>query len=494
MRLGSKYITVLDINDEYIRCAQVKRSSGGWRVWRSAVEKNVSSDENMPYVVRSLLQEIDASPPKNVVISISGRDASIKLFDFPPMDDERLRDVEGIVRYELTAHLPMKIETTYYDYQIIGSDAHRTQILTVAVKRNVLNKILDLLSSADVYPNAVTVSSLVLFNAFAVKEPETIRNGTVGLIVLRDPNGDIVISENGKLAYARSFQIGAGKEQLIREIHNSLDTYLKSRSMENEISGEPMRAIHLLTGDGQLPLGLTGEDLLRMMPGVQWKIRAESDMLILGTFLAGSKLTIPLSRRSLSPVRINLFRQIMQERRIASRSAMKAKLRKLSPTIAIALLTIASGIFWWQSYQAKEKLALLENARLANEKRNAYAVALAKTGEELKERIKYLGWAEDSSPMISYRLYKIAEALPPILWLKEIYTPENKDKKETLSSTSKLYVVGYAHKQDQIEKFIDNLKKCDCFLDVRQESISEILLSGDRVLEFTIGLTSGGVR
>ncbi len=127
MRLGSKYITVLDINDEYIRCAQVLRASGEWRVWRSAVEENVSSDENMPYVVKSLLQEIDAHPPKNMVISISGRDTSIKLFDFPPMDDEKLRDVEGIVRYELMAHLPMKIETTYYDYQVIGSDAHRTQ-------------------------------------------------------------------------------------------------------------------------------------------------------------------------------------------------------------------------------------------------------------------------------------------------------------------------------------------------------------------------------
>jgi hypothetical protein len=96
--------------------------------------------------------------------------------------------------------------------------------------------------------------------------------------------------------------------------------------------------------------------------------------------------------------------------------------------------------------------------------------------------------------MISYRLYEAARSIPDSLWLKEIYIPERqtskKKKRSEQQPASKLYVVGYAHEQYQIEEFLGKLRDCDCFSDVKQENTSEVRLAAERVLEFRIGLTS----
>jgi len=51
-----------------------------------------------------------------------------------------------------------------------------------------------------------------------------------------------------------------------------------------------------------------------------------------------------------------------------------------------------------------------------------------------------------------------------------------------------LYVTGYAKDQHQIEVFLDKLRKCECFANVKQENTSEISVAGERALEFKIGL------
>jgi len=503
MRLSSKSIIALDIRDKYVRCVQVRYSSGKWKVQKSSVKEIPPSEDNedsshqiqTALIIKSLLQEMDIYPPKNVVVSISGKDAAVRMLDLPPLGDRKAKDVEEMIRYELMMHLPVNIEQMGYDYQIVQSSDMGTKILTAGAKRSVLNRLLKLLSLASVYPDALTTSSFMLFNALA--EKEEIGNGRFGLVCLREPDGDAVVCEDGNLTYARSFafQSNGEKEQVIRELHNSFDTYSRLHTSDAE-GGEKssVSVIHLVT-EGDNNLHLTEDDLSRIAPGAQWKLHKAEDDLAFGLALAGSR-----SRAKpgpLSPLRVNLLKQVVRERQAAGRKAMWARVGRMAPAIAIIVLLAISGMLWYQVYRAGGKLQLLEDARQANKQRGDQVSKLIKTEEGLQKQAKYLDWAAEDYPMVSYRLYEIALAIPDSLWLKEVKIPEQQSgrrKREQLQSISKLYVIGYAHEQRQIEEFLGNLRKCDCFSDVKQESTSEARLASEKILEFKIGLTSNPNR
>ena len=118
MRSGNKYIIGLDIHDAYVQCAQIRRSSGKWNVQKSSLKEIPSSEDSedsshhiqTAHIIKSLLQEMDIYPPKNVAVSISGKDAAIRLLNLPPMDDKKAKDVEEMIRYQLMMHLPQILE------------------------------------------------------------------------------------------------------------------------------------------------------------------------------------------------------------------------------------------------------------------------------------------------------------------------------------------------------------------------------------------------
>jgi len=438
---------------------------------------------------------MDIYPPKNVVVSISGKDAAVRLLNLPPLGDRKAKDVEEMIRYELMMHLPVNIEQMGYDYQIVESSDDGTKILTAGAKRSVLNRLLKLLSLAGVYPDAVTTSSFMLFNALA--EKEEIGNDRIGLVCLREPDGDAVVCEDGNLVYARSFafQSSGEKEQVIRELHNSFDTYSRSRTSDAEQEERSsVSVIHLVT-EGDNNLHLTEEDLSHVAPGAQWELHKAEDDLAFGLALAGSRSRAKPARLSL--LRINLLKQVIREKRTAERKATWARVERMAPAIAIIVLLAISGMLWYQVYRAGEKLQILEDARQTNKQRGDQVSKLIKTEEGLQKQAKHLNWAAEDYPAVSYRLYEIALAIPDSLWLKEVKIPEwqpSRKKREQLQPISKLYVIGYANEQRQIEEFLSNLRKCDCFSDVKQESTSEARLASEKMLEFKIGLTSNPVR
>ena len=498
MRLrNDRCITALDIQDRYVKCIQMRYSSHDWEIQKTA-QKEIPTPEDedtsyythIAHAIRSLLQEMDAYPPRNLVTCISGSDAAVRLLSLPPVDDRHMSKLEEMVKYELMMHLPMNVEEMSYDYQVIDRNAERTSILTVAAKRSVIERHLKLLLLAGISPDLVTTSSLSLFNAFAQREPEAMTTGRTGLVCLRDSSGDVVVCQDGRLAYTRSFtfQSSSDKEQLVREIHNSFDTYTKSRSEEN---GNIERVL-IMTEDGELPLNLTVDDLSETVSEASWQVFPMGDDLALGLALSGTR-SCP---KSLSGklIRLNLRRQIAQEERVARKKAMRAKLAHMAPAIAIPILMAISGTLWWQVREVGEKLHSVRQAQELSRKRMGSIKQLNETEKELQKQIDFLDWSGEAYPMVSYRLYQIARTLPDSLWLKEVYISEQKvsrkRKRNSLQPIANLRVVGYAHEQEQIVEFLGALRRYACFSDVKQESTSEVRLSGERILEFQVGLTS----
>ena len=76
------------------------------------------------------------------------------------LGEHKSSEIEGLLKNLLPEYLPMRIEHTYYDYQIIRTDGHSSTLLIVAMKRNVLNGYINMLSSAGIIPVTITISPI----------------------------------------------------------------------------------------------------------------------------------------------------------------------------------------------------------------------------------------------------------------------------------------------------------------------------------------------
>ena len=485
MKLTNKHINVLDIQDRYVKCSQLINQDKKWSIGKSLqkeiqpIDRDQNTNQDIVSTIKSMLQEIGVSD--NIIVSISGRDVSIKLLELPPMSDKKFKNIEGMLRYELGPQLPMDIDQMYYDYQIVEMDSGGTKLLTASIKRSVLTRYIDILSQAGVYPEVITISSTALFNAFVMSDPHK-TGRPIGLVCLRESTGDVVIIEREHLIYARSFSIS--ENNAIREINNSFDAYSKMRYSKAEL--DQMQVYLINSGEEKQNIDLTGV-MTHISANLQWHILPDNCNLISGT-----AMSVVFKSVHSQFLKINLLRQVVQEKQKVRRKVAKTKLSRLAPSISMLIMLIISCLLWWQTNQAKGKLNAIETALQTNVKQFNNASTLRDTAKKLDKQIELLNWVTEDYPMVSYRLYRIAQMIPNDVWLKEVYIPVIRldKKKKQGNPISKMNVVGYAQEQSQIESFLENLRRCDCFSDVRQEKTSEITIAGERVLEFKIVLVS----
>jgi len=479
MRRSNRYVNVLDIQDRYVRCSQLIYQDNKWSIYKSLKEEIQSIDKDLDTssIIKSMIQEMNIS--KDLIVSISGRDASVRLLDLPPINDKRFKNMNGMLRYELGPLLPMDIDQMYYDYQIVETDSQATRVLTASIKRSVLTRYIDILSQVGVYPDVITISSAAIFNAFIMSEPHKIGQ-PIGLVCLRESVGDVVIIEHEHLTYARSFNIS--ENNIVREINNSFDAYFKTCSSKATLDQIPIYLINPEEVNHHTDL----TDIISQIPA-QWHTLPTNCNFTSGLAMSGD---FKLNHSQF--IRINLLRQVIQEDQGVRRKKSQTRLLKLAPAISMFIMLVISCALWWQTSQEKSKLHSIEATLQTNVKQFNNKASLKYTMNKLDKQIESLDWVTEDYPMVSYRLYRIAQMVPDNVWLKEIYIPEiNVDKKKKQENPiSKLNVVGYAHEQNQIESFLENLRRCDCFSDVKQESASEITLIGERLLEFDIALTS----
>ncbi|MFC1716761.1 PilN domain-containing protein [Candidatus Poribacteria bacterium] len=511
MKLGRGYITALDIQDKYVRCVQVKYSSHSWSVKQTAQKEipapkdgDTSNQEHIEKTIAALLEEMGIYPPRNLVTCISGHAAPVRLLSLPPVDDETVDKIDGMVRFQLMTQPPMSVAESNYDYQVLDRNDERILVLTVAAKRTVLNRHLKLLSSVGISPDVITTSSIALLNAFVQRKSDVIATGCIGLVCLRYTNGDVVVYKNGRPVYTRSFPLhadGEKKEQVMQELRNSFANYINLRnessvedSEENGHSREHIEEIHFMTEDDELPSGMTRDDLSGIVPGASWQLVPMENNLSLGLALSGARIHSRSISSSRSLMCLNLHRQIAQEERVKRKKDIKDGLKRMAPAIAIAILMIISSILWWQVQKVGKETQSVREAQDISRKRMGSMKQLTEQEKELRNQIAFLDWSDHAYPMVSYRLYQIAQTIPDSLWLKEVSIPEQKVRRRKRHTTppamSRLRVTGYAREQEHIVEFLAALKVYPCFSDVKQESTSEVRMSGERVLEFQIGLTS----
>jgi len=180
-----KDLVGLDIGASAIKVVELKRLKKGkaYELANLALTKLppevIKEDEiTKPEIVAETIKKTfhdNNIENKNVAVSISGRSVIVKRIKLPKMSEEEL---EESIQWEAEQFIPFDINDVSLDFQIMsGTDAasENMDVLLVAVKKDRITDIVNIIELAELVPAVVDIDSFALENQYEINytpEPE----------------------------------------------------------------------------------------------------------------------------------------------------------------------------------------------------------------------------------------------------------------------------------------------------------------------------------
>jgi type IV pilus assembly protein PilN len=515
-RFASSVVVGLEILRDGICAVALRYKKKHWTVLKT-VKKSIppSLDESIREgMVTEVLNELGVKAAK-VVTSLVSSDMIVKIVSLPPLQNPE-QELPQLMEYELERQLPIPLSQAAYDYQIIrrqeGKEArgkgheslqeralprleeaspHRrdkrgatetqdeTTVLLAAVRRSKLNDHLALMERADISPTAVMPSFLMSLNALfahGLLSPREL--GFISVVRLSESLVDVVVVENGVLSFARSFSPKMeSPEDFLRELHSTLRDFLPTMGKHQ------LEKLLIVTEDESLPFNLTMENLVEALafPRCEHKIMPDGFALGLAAGYLNAQHTLSL----------NLLKPLLIERRAKEKIQRKERALRFGPVGAMLALTATAIFLFSKADIAQKELTQAKAAQQLFEQKVNEKEDLIKLSSELSRQIEALRWVDAGYPSLSYRLYQVAMLTPQNVWLKQVNTlPQPKREKKEIPVMDALIVTGYAFSQADVDDFIKQLRKLDCFSEVKQDNTEERIMDKQKVLLFQLSLKS----
>jgi len=217
--LGGKKETVgLDIGASSIKAVQLKKGRSGYELVKLGIaplhpETIVDGVIMDSGTVISAIQQLFAEnqiKPKDVVVAVSGHSVIVKKIKMQNMKREELLEAINI---EAEQYVPYAIDDVNLDFQILGTpeaDATEMDVLLVAVKKDVINDYLSIISTAGLRTVVVDVDGFALENAMELAyEPEP--DQVVALVNLGAAVMNINILMGGMSEFTRDSPLGGNR-------------------------------------------------------------------------------------------------------------------------------------------------------------------------------------------------------------------------------------------------------------------------------------------
>ncbi len=208
---GDDIVLGLDMGPAVCRAVELRRRQDMFEVTRWATEPVDGVDEKV--ALNKLLDRIGASArTKPCVVAVGGKGTLIRHIDMPRMTMADLRKAFAI---ESDKYFPFPKETVYSDCFILdprGKDK-RMSVLVAAVKKDVVDLRLKALKDCGLSPEALTVSSSAVANAFSVFPPPTctaadLDGKAVAVVDIGEAVTNLMIISGGAPRFTRDIFMG----------------------------------------------------------------------------------------------------------------------------------------------------------------------------------------------------------------------------------------------------------------------------------------------
>lgn len=207
--LGNKRYFGLDIGESAIKLVEVRRTREGFRLGMARlieldIDPIFDDSEKRSTVIKERLRKFLAEEgidSGTVALSISGQSVFIRPLKIPKIAKSK---VEQIIQYEAQLQVPFPINEVIWNYELFETyDSPEAEVTLVAVKRDIVEEKMKLLSETGLEVDFVEVNPFSLFNALDFVDG--IKNKII--LDIGAKITDIIIAEEHKI-WTRSILIG----------------------------------------------------------------------------------------------------------------------------------------------------------------------------------------------------------------------------------------------------------------------------------------------
>lgn len=219
----------LDIGSRAIKLVELEKTRTGIRIVRAGIrlipyhekESEPERFENVTKILSEFLKELKLQP-KNLNLSVSGQSVFIRTIRVIALGREKLHQH---IRFEAEQQIPFALAEILWDYYIMGQGkkgrkedrkSGEWKVILAAIKRNLVNRQLELVQKAGTGSELIDVGPIALYNCASLLEPELLEQ-TVAMVDIGAKATNLVMTASGDV-WVRSFPLGSDRlTQMIQE-------------------------------------------------------------------------------------------------------------------------------------------------------------------------------------------------------------------------------------------------------------------------------------
>jgi len=222
----------LDISDFSIKIAQFKKRKKGFdlrsinriSLGEGIIEGGeIKNDKKLIEALRKIIGETKGEKirTKYAVCSLPEQSAFVKILKFPRME---LNELKEAIRWETEANIPFSLDEVYFDWQVLSSGKNKQiEVLINAVPRRLVDKYLEVLTSAGIQPIVFEIESTATARSL-IKEGKD--NKPVLIIDLGFNRTSFVIFSSNGICFTNSTSLVSNK-QMLEDIAQKLNIDFK---------------------------------------------------------------------------------------------------------------------------------------------------------------------------------------------------------------------------------------------------------------------------
>ncbi|MEE8475241.1 MAG: pilus assembly protein PilM [Myxococcota bacterium] len=195
-----KNILGLDLGSHSLKAVELRQTLRGIEAVSLHSLKRADPEISLSEFAESLVQAHGLSV-ENVVSAIPGDRISARRLEFPFSERRRLAQA---VPFEVDADLPFDLDDFVVDWEVVGGDRARSEVIAAIVRRQEVSDLLGSLRAANCAPQILEAEGLVLANLFPVFDLEGVRL----LVDLGHRKSTLCLLMDGRAAATRTIPVG----------------------------------------------------------------------------------------------------------------------------------------------------------------------------------------------------------------------------------------------------------------------------------------------
>ncbi|MBL0699810.1 MAG: pilus assembly protein PilM [Desulfosarcina sp.] len=375
------------------------------------VETAKSADETCKIYLELIQNFISKNSikPDTIFLGLPRNTVLFKYVELPLAVKEHL---ENTLKYEIEKYFPFASDNIYFDFQVIETDNRNNKInlLVAAVKKNIVDAILETCPQVGLYFSGIEISSTALVNSLSYDRLAGHDHPYLAIADIRSDHIELNIKKKDMLIYSKYIEADTKSQDSTAEI------------LINELNDATLILLHKTDDDNRtdgLSLTLTGtgadDDLYKLIKAKGAVDTVPYNSLSAHTLPAGFETAYGLALKGVAEAAIDI--------NLAPAGFLKKPGRAgRNIFLILFILSIISAVGWAGSSLVKAKIITNSlNAEIAALKPEFKQVEHLRTElNEMENSLQHLNRLRHNNRSMLEIVNTLAMLIPKTAWVKNI--------------------------------------------------------------------------